>query len=216
VQGAYLEAIGNELHPDAYVFWGGDGSVTQRVSRLAAESYRDTVKHRLILWDNYPVNDGYPTLHLGPLTGRDPTLCEVIDGYMSNPMAPQSQINRIPLATCADYAYNPKAYNSVRSIGQAILRWAKTEPQQMALKELVEAYPGFLVTGGGTRANAIRAKLEALSEAPESREAAETLLRKMEGILERLESQFPNLFSDARKTVRDDIAWIKSLVGNAR
>jgi AraC-like DNA-binding protein len=213
-QRAYLEAIGNELHPDAYIFWGGDGSVTQRVSRLAAESYRDTVKHRLFLWDNYPVNDGYPTLHLGPLTGRDPSLCEVIDGYMSNPMATQNQINRIPLATCADYAYNPMAYNPIRSIGQAILRWAKTEPQQLALKELVEAYPGFLVIGGGTRANAIRARLEALLKAPESRGEAETLVGRMEKILERLERHFPDLFSDARRTVRDDIAWIKSHLGN--
>jgi cytochrome P450 len=133
---------------------------------------------------------------------------------MSNPMATQNQINRIPLATCADYAYNPMAYNPIRSIGQAILRWAKTEPQQLALKELVEAYPGFLVIGGGTRANAIRARLEALLKAPESRGEAETLVGRMEKILERLERHFPDLFSDARRTVRDDIAWIKSHLGN--
>jgi len=212
-QRAYLEAIGNELHPDAYVFWGGDGAVTQRVSRLAAESYRDVVKHRLFLWDNYPVNDGYPTLHLGALTGRDASLCEVIDGYMSNPMATQNQINRLPLATCADYAYNPKAYHPVRSIGQAILRWAKTKPQQMALKDLVETYPGFLVAGGGTKANPIRSRLEALLKAPESREAAEAVLRRLEALHDRLATEFPDVFADARRTVADDVAWMKAQIG---
>lgn len=28
--------------------------------------------------------------------------------------------------TCADYAYNPRAYNPARSISQAILRFGKT------------------------------------------------------------------------------------------
>lgn len=209
-QRAYLEGIGNELHPDAYVFWGGDSGVTPRVSRLAAESYRDVVKHKLFLWDNYPVNDGYPTLHLGALTGRDATLCDVIDGYISNPMAVQNQVNRIPLATCADYAYNPKAYNPARSIGQAILHWAKTKLQQKALKDLVEAYPGFLVAGGGTRTNPMRAKLEGLLKAPESRVAAGAVLRRLEDILDGLTSGFPNLFSDAKRTVADDIVWMKA------
>ena len=36
-------------------------------------------------------------------------------------MRKQNEINRIPLATCADYAYNPRAYDPSRSVGQAIL-----------------------------------------------------------------------------------------------
>jgi hypothetical protein len=31
----------------------------------------------------------------------------VAAGYLGNPLHPQSQINRIPLLTQADYAYNP-------------------------------------------------------------------------------------------------------------
>ena len=56
----------------------------------------------------------------------------MIDGYMSNPMASQNQINRIPLATCADYAYNPKGYDPTRSIGQAILLQADTDARRSA------------------------------------------------------------------------------------
>jgi len=90
------------MHPDAYILWTGDGVVTPTITRQAAEGYRSIVKRRLVLWDNYPVNDNSPTLHLGPVTGRDADLCEVIDGYMSNPMCTQNQANRIPLLTCAD------------------------------------------------------------------------------------------------------------------
>jgi len=133
---AYLEALGKELHPDAYVFWTGDSVVAPRITRKAAESYKGVVKHRLFLWDNYPVNDSAPTMHLGPVVGRDPDLCEVIDGYMSNPLSPQNRINRLPLLTCADYAYNPKMYDPDRSIGQSIVHLAETDAQRNALKDL--------------------------------------------------------------------------------
>ncbi|HVV01269.1 MAG TPA: beta-N-acetylglucosaminidase domain-containing protein, partial [Verrucomicrobiae bacterium] len=63
----YLGALAREMDPDVYVFWNGDGIVTPRVTRVAAESYKSVVGHRLFLWDNYPVNDGSPTLHLGPV-----------------------------------------------------------------------------------------------------------------------------------------------------
>jgi hypothetical protein len=82
----YLEAIARDMHPDVYVFWAGDAVTTPAITRKAAETYRGIVKHRLFLWDNYPVNDGAPTLHLGPVSGRDTDLSQIIDGYMSNPM----------------------------------------------------------------------------------------------------------------------------------
>ena len=97
---AYLEALAREIHPDVYVFWTGDAVVGPRITRRAAESYKRIVKHRLFLWDNYPVNDSAPTLHLGPLSGRDPDLCAVIDGYLSNPLCPQHQANCLPRYLC--------------------------------------------------------------------------------------------------------------------
>ena len=140
---AYLKPLGRELHKDVYLFWTGDRVVTPRITRRCAESYRSVVKHRLVIWDNYPVNDNHSTLHLGPVTGRDRDLCQVADGYMSNPLCTQNQANRIPLLTCADYAYNPWGYDPARSIGQAILHLADSAQQRDLLKDLVEAYPGM-------------------------------------------------------------------------
>lgn len=206
---AYLSSLGRNLHPDAYVFWSGDAIVTPRVTRVAAESYRSIIQHRLFLWDNYPVNDASPTLHLGPVRGRDPDLCDVIDGYLSNPMCAQNQINRIPLSTCADYACNPKAYHPGRSIGQAVQRLASTVAQQQALKDLIEIYPGFIVAGGGTGTNPVRRAFTNLLETG-STSAARSFLNKVSDVLSHLGKAFPRCYEDARKTVRDDIQWMKA------
>ena len=164
------------------------------------------VKHRLFLWDNYPVNDGSPTLHLGPVSGREAELCEVVDGYLSNPMCAQNQVNRLPLATCADYARNPHAYNPARSIGQAIVWLGKTRAQQGVLKDLVEAYPGFIVAGGGTGTNPVRARFGSLAA---DRAVRHEFIRQMENIAARLAKLFPSRFLATRKTVLDDVRWMK-------
>jgi hyaluronoglucosaminidase len=206
---AYLETLGRDLYPDVYVFWTGDAVVTARITRKAAAAYKNVVKHRLFLWDNYPVNDGAPTLHLGPVIGRDADLCEVVDGYMSNPLCPQNQINRIPLLTCADYAYNPKAYDPQRSIAQSILHLAETTPQRHALKDLVEAYPGMLRFGGGTGLNPVRQHFTGLLSTESGPSEAQAYLRRMEELASRLERAFPVQYADAKKTLRDNIAGMK-------
>lgn len=205
----YLGALAGEMHPDVYVFWNGDSIVTPRVTRIAAEGFKKAVNHRLFLWDNYPINDGSPTLHLGPISGREPDLCEVIDGYLSNPMHTQNQINRIPLATCADYAFDPRKYNPARSIGQAILWLGRTKEQQGVLKDLVEAYPGFIVAGGGAGTNPVRGKFGKLMVDQNSQTAARRFVNHIENIHARLTKLFPTKFPAARKTVLDDVCWMK-------
>lgn len=205
---AYLEALARDLHPEVYLFWTGDG-VVGKITRKAAETYRGFARHRIILWDNYPVNDGAPTLHLGPVTGRDPDLCEVVDGYMSNPMCPQNEINRVPMLTCADYAFNPWAYDPARSIGQAILHLADTPERRQVLADLVEAYPGMLLYGQGTGFNAVRHQYGRLASAPHSRYIVDVYIRRMEELSARLGRAFPEQCRDARKTLEADVAWMK-------
>ena len=206
---AYLQTLGQGLDPEVYVFWTGDATVTPRITRSAAESYKMAVNHRLFVWDNYPVNDLQPTLHLGPVSGRAPDLCVAADGYMSNPMAPQNQANRLPLATCADYAFNPRAYDPARSIGQVVLLFGKTKAQRKTLQALIESYPGFLVTGGGTSANPVRSKFKKLA-AESGPDAARRFLHQIETLAARLERDFPAQFDDAKETVRADIQWMQS------
>lgn len=206
----YLETLGRELHPDVYLFWTGPDVCSLRITRQQAETFKSIVKHRLILWDNYPVNDASPTLHLGPITGRDPELPQVADGYMSNPMCPQNQINRIPLLTCADYAYNPPGYDPARSIGQAIWHLAETENQRRVLKDLVEAYPGYLVyRQKRTDLNGVREQFKAISQQPDARVSARAYIQDLQDLLMRLPKEFPDRYQDAAATLRQDIEWLE-------
>jgi len=204
-QQPYLQTLARELDREVYLFWTGDG-VVGNVSRAAAERFRRISGHRLFLWDNYPVNDDAPTMHLGPLLGRDVDLCEVVDGYMSNPHCKQSGINRLPLATCADYAYNPSAYDPSRSIGQAIVHQADTQPQREVLRDLVEAYPGMLICGNGnTGFNAVQDQFGRVLALPHSRPLAVAYLGHLQTLSSRLAKEFPGGYPATRKTLDHDL-----------
>jgi hypothetical protein len=203
---AYLDVIARDLNPDVYLFWTGD--TFTRITRAGAESYKKRTKHRLFLWDNYPVNDGQATIHLGPVNDRDPDLCEVIDGYMSNPLCQQNEMNRVPLATCADYAYNPKAYDPARSIGQAILLQTDNDAGRKTLLDLVEVYPGFIAYPGGTGTNPPRIEFEKAIRSG-NYYIARNMLRHLDDIARRVEQDFPQRYPATKQTIRADIDWMK-------
>lgn len=208
-QKPYLEILARELDKEVYLFWTGN-AVVGPITRQAADTFRRISGHRLFLWDNYPVNDARPTMHLGPVINRDPDLCEVIDGYMSNPMCSQNEINRIPMLTCADYAWNPWAYEPGRSIGQAILHLADAPAEREVLSQLVEAYPGMLIyCRGDTGFNGVREQFNRLVSGPHSRHVAATYIGYLEGLAARLDEVFPKRYEAEKKTLRDDIHWVK-------
>lgn len=200
----YLEKVARTLDPDVYCFWTGDMGFND-ITREGAEKFKAIIGHRLFLWDNYPVNDDGPTMHLGPMIRRDHDLYKVIDGYMSNPHCPQNQINRLPLLTCADYAWNPEAYDPARSIGQAILHLAETDAQRRVLKDLVELYPGRLLVRGSTHWNPVRERFDQILGTPHSRYVAEIYLNHARDVAARLAAAFPDRFADAGQTLKDDI-----------
>ncbi|MGD0782480.1 MAG: beta-N-acetylglucosaminidase domain-containing protein [Candidatus Aminicenantales bacterium] len=205
--GPYLEALGRALNKDAFLFWTGDAVVTQRITRACAESFKRKVRHRLIIWDNYPVNDRSNALHLGPITGRDPDLDAVAYGYMSNPLCPQNEINRLPLLTCADYAYNPRAYDPARSIGQAVLLQADTPARRRTLKDLIELYPGNLLSGSSSTAyNCVLERFRSLLEDPGARENGPAFIDRVAGVAARLDSDFPGRYAETKKTMAAHIA----------
>ena len=76
--------------------------------------------HRILTWDNYPVND-YVTnrLLLGPFNGREKGLPEQLAGITANPMI-QPAASKLALFTVADYAWNDAAYDARASWGAAI------------------------------------------------------------------------------------------------
>jgi hypothetical protein len=205
----YLDTLARELDKEVYLFWTGD-SVVGNITRKAADTYKDISKHRLFLWDNYPVNDAQQTMHLGPVTKRDPDLCEVIDGYMSNSMCRENELNRIPMLTCADYAYNPSAYDPMRSVGQAILHLEATAQGRELLRELVEMYPGFVIFGrGGTGLNPVREQFGRLVSMPHARYIVEAFVRHAEDVALGMDRVFPNRYQAEKQTLRTDIKFLR-------
>lgn len=206
----YLEALARILDPDVFLFWTGDGVVTPRITRSCAETYRNITRHRLVIWDNYPVNDRNLTLHLGPVMGRDADLGEVVYGYMSNPLSPQNEINRIPLFTCADYAFNPFAYDPLRSVGQAIRHLAETDGQCRALKNLVELYPGMLLHGETrTSFNPVLERFHALLDDPDGRALAPGFVRRVEEVYRQIVDAFPDRYQRTKETISLHLSQMK-------
>jgi beta-N-acetylglucosaminidase len=140
----YTKTLARLIHPEVYFIWTGPDVCSLTITAEDAQAYRALCGHRLLLFDNYPVNDQHPALHLGPFTGRSADLHTAIDGYFLNSMSYQIEANRIPLLTLADYLWNPQQYDSDRSIGQAIVHLADTPAKKKALRDLVELYPGRL------------------------------------------------------------------------
>jgi hyaluronoglucosaminidase len=117
----FLETLATHLPQTVPCFWTGPSVVSKKISLAHVRKVARRLKHPLILWDNYPVNDLSMSLemHLSPLTGRDPRLPDQVYGYLNNPML-QETLSFIPLATCFDYAADPSGYDPEESWASVI------------------------------------------------------------------------------------------------
>jgi hyaluronoglucosaminidase len=118
----FLETLAEYLPADVACLWTGPAVVPRKITLAHVEKVAKQINRRLILWDNYPVNDLSMSdeLHIGPLQGRDSRLPEVIYGYLNNPLL-QEELSVIPLATCFDYANEPASYAPERSWKQIVV-----------------------------------------------------------------------------------------------
>ena len=209
----YLETVAKELDKNVYLFWTGD-SVVGNITHKAADSYRRISGHKLFLWDNYPVNDAHPTMHLGPVINRDKDLCEVVDGYMANSLCQQNEANRIPVLTAMDYAYNPYAYDPIRSIQQAIMHLETKPEEREMIREMVEMYPGFVIFGRpATGLNPVRENFSKIMAMPHARWICEGYIRSLEDFADRMDKVFPTRYQPERTTIRNDIAYLRKMIG---
>ena len=124
---AYLTAFGSALDRAVRVMWTGTAVVSHEIRGEDAASFRralfgnDPTAPKLLVWDNFPVNDyngnilsstGLDTgfkLNVGPYKGRQADLVDEIDGVLANPMN-EAQASKIPLYTVAAYLNDPTAY----------------------------------------------------------------------------------------------------------
>jgi hyaluronoglucosaminidase len=139
----FLETLAESLPAGIACLWTGPAVVPKKITLAHVNSIVRRIRHPLILWDNYPVNDlsMNDELHIGPLTGRDPRLAQSTYGYLNNPLL-QEKLSFLPLATCFDYAADPQSYHPERSWRTAIEHrfGAGALPYWRALRGLAEQH----------------------------------------------------------------------------
>lgn len=109
------------VDPSIRIYWTGPAVVSQSIQVTdIQQTQRAFPHHKLLIWDNYPVND-YATnrLMMGPLVNRQAGLEHYALGITYNEMQEESP-SLVPLFTEADYAWNPEAYNPRQSWDQGL------------------------------------------------------------------------------------------------
>jgi hyaluronoglucosaminidase len=138
----YWAALKQDLTPHALVAWTGPDVLSPTITAADARTVAAELGHRLVIWDNYPVNDytyvqqHAPRLMLGPLTGRSPNLPAAVAGYLFNPML-QARASEVALFTGAAYLTHPHQYHPLKSWKAAL--HAVGGPAAGALQTLAEA-----------------------------------------------------------------------------
>jgi hyaluronoglucosaminidase len=117
----YRRSFGGALDPSILVYWTGPEVVSQAIRRDDLDAAVHAFGHELVLWDNYPVNDfDRERLFLGPLRRRDPSLAGGrLAGIVANGML-QAVPSKLALATVADWARDPAAYEPLGSFERAL------------------------------------------------------------------------------------------------
>jgi len=154
---AYRDGLEETLPADALVMWTGPDIVVGEITRADIDAAASSFRRRLLLWDNFPVNDfDRSRLFLGPLRGRATDLeGSALAGICSNPMV-EAMPSRFALASVADWAWNPRGYDPEESAERALIAvagrhahavaalvaacssWPPSAPQSPELEALVD------------------------------------------------------------------------------
>lgn len=112
----YWAALKTSLYQGINVIWTGPYVLSQTITSSEAKTAQALMGHRIVIWDNYPVNDYtyleapyHPHLFLGPVVGRSAGLKKVVAAYFFNPML-QAQASEVALWTGAAYLNHPDRY----------------------------------------------------------------------------------------------------------
>ena len=120
----YRDAWARTTPHDVLTCWTGRDVVVGSVTRAEADAAAASYRRRVVLWDNFPVNDFDPSrLFLGPLTGRAADLGAGLAGLIANGMV-QAAPSRLAFATVADWLRDPATYRPDASAHAALTRVA--------------------------------------------------------------------------------------------
>jgi len=130
----YLETLA-QIEPEVLIMWTGPSQTfSEEIDLKSSAEYQRLWGRKILIWDNYPVNDGGLQNHifLGPYLGRDLKLGEAVEGIFSNPMF-LPNASQIALFTMGRYFTVPN-YDPGQAQEEAIYELGKGA--ETALKDL--------------------------------------------------------------------------------
>ena len=106
----YLEGFCGALPLEVDVAWTGPSVIPLRIDAAEATQLSDALGRPLLLWENFPVNDGgmRGCLHLGPYPYRAPELVEASSGVLINTMI-QPLASRVGIGCALRFWQDPSS-----------------------------------------------------------------------------------------------------------
>lgn len=172
----YRTAFSEGLPADVLVWWTGRDIVVGDIDRAAIDQAAEVFGDRIVLWDNFPVNDfDRGRAFLGPLLGRTAEVTgSALHGAWTNPMVEYAP-GGFGIASFADWAWNPGAYSPTRSAaaalpfvagGQAealapLVRTLSSWPPSAAMDAALAADVAAALTGSAEARATLRSRLQA-------------------------------------------------------
>ena len=115
----YLPTLGERLNPSIQIMWTGN-SVISDITLEGVEWVNPLIKRKAYIWWNYPVTDYIrDRLLMGRVYGLEKETGSQISGFTSNPME-HPEASKIAIASIADFAWNPQAFDSEASWKRAV------------------------------------------------------------------------------------------------
>ena len=160
----YLETLGAELAPEVHVFWTGPRVCSAAIDRRHLEDLCGRLGRPVLLWDNYPVNDGprmSRRLHLRAFTGRSELPGARSSGHGANAMN-AARLSQVPLATLAMLYADPAGYEPQRALRAALALLCDDETARCLLDDLARLQDIGLDGLGPAGRRALRRRYRAL------------------------------------------------------
>ncbi|GLY24253.1 beta-N-acetylglucosaminidase domain-containing protein [Micromonospora sp. NBRC 101691] len=193
---SYRTEFDTRLDTAVGVYWTGPEVLSPSITRRNLDDAQSAFpRHRLAIWDNFPVNDQvWDRLQMGPLVGREAAL-SAAPGILFNEMTQQGP-SQLPLLTAADFAWNPARYRpedswsrAIDTLGGSMAGQLRTfaevnrssvidRTDSVALADAIRSFRDALRTGTGvdSAAAALKQRLVALKTASTDLQAMPTSL----------------------------------------
>ena len=142
----YWPQLGRDLPRAADIFWTGNRVCSEAITRADIEPICAQLGRPVVLWDNYPANDGAVRsnfLYLDKLPRREALPATLVAGHLCNPMN-QGLLSLPALAGLSELYHGDKGSGAgawlERSIGSAT--WTQLQSDRQAFQELGRAGMG--------------------------------------------------------------------------